>query len=270
MTRLPGYGLALGLALAACNSDRVAGGAGAGNPPQAQVSVALKAEVVAAALVKSAVSGRDGDDPRVTDSLGSAVTLTGIHCRLQSVEFHFPDSVECSDVRDLACDGDKVVLNQARDVDWLTGVVTPPIDTLRLPAGVYPKLRLEFGSSSEGHSQDAPPVENVVIRGTVAAAGQIDKPFEFSLALKEGMDFEPAGGLAIKAGVNNTLQLLWAVNHWFNQVDMLHCFAEAGAPDSDGVTRFHGDEACDEAGKRIRRNIEVSGKAENHESSDSH
>lgn len=254
------------VALVACNTDQVAGGAGAGNPPQAKVSISLKAEL-ATGLAKKALANQNGDDegdgPKISDSLGSSVTLTGITAQVQSIEFHFHESFNCENVTSLNCDADKIAIDQKRDVDLLAGTLTPPLAPLDLPAGAYPKVRLQFVTNPSGHSGGSEENANVWLRGFVTAKGQADRPFEFSFSINEGMDFETGTGIEFKPHVTNTLQLIWQVNHWFDDVDMLHCLSESKPVDSTGLVQLQGDEACGEVGKQIRQRIEASGKAEN-------
>ena len=249
------------LALVGCGPDRLAGGVGVGNPPLAEVSLALKAKSSSSvAIAKTSAIALTNPDGTLTvgDSLGNPITLDSIIARVDGIDFTLPDSVRCSDVSSLPCIDGETAVRGPFLVDLMRGISHPPIERFKLPAGTYKKIGFELISSDSASEETWDSVaQNVVVWGRMGTSG---KRFVARLNLLEGMDFENPGGLSIRADTLNFIQLGLNVDGWFHGADMQACVDGSPATaDSAGITRLQGDGFCAGTGKRLRKNIEFPG-----------
>jgi hypothetical protein len=262
--------LAACTALLHCAPDRMAGGAGAGNPPLAEVSLSLKAgSADPTSFAKPATSVLRNPDGTFTiqDSSGADFTLTGIEARLKGFDFNLPESLSCAGVTVLPCREGELSLLGPFTVDLMTGKSVPSLDLFKVPAGVYVKISLNLiaqdppeGSTAEDTTR------NLILTGRLGAAGQGGQAFEMALNLRDGLDFSDPLGLRLGADSLNTVRLLLSVDGWFRDVDAAACVTSA-ARDSTGTVRLGGDDFCGGAGLKIRNSIEASGEVDHKESS---
>ena len=258
-----------GLLAIQCGPDRVAGGAGAGNPPLADVALTFKAgsaAAPAAPLAKSAVLLIRNPDGTFTlqDSGGASLVLTAIQVNVEKIDFDLPEGLTCKQAKGVACDSDEVEVEGAFAMELITGKSDPPIGKIRLPEGVYKKVGLSLeavdadsvhsGASGDSGKAESP---NLVIAGHTDSSSGPVRSFSMRLTLREGLDFENAAGLRIKADSLNGILLALSVDHWFDGVELSKC-VESAVPDSAGLRILGGDSFCGGAGARIRRNIEAS------------
>ncbi len=257
------------LLLTQCAPDRVAGGAGAGNPPLADVTLAFKAGSAGDTVLRKASTGvvRNPDGTfTVRDSGGAALILTAITVQVEKIDFELPTGISCAQATGVACDSDEVSIKGAFAMDLIVGSSVPPVSRFRLPEGVYRKVGLglveqesESSHGSEGGDTGSAAAPNMIIRGhTDSAAGPV-RSFSLQLNLSEGLDFDNPSGLKIKADSLNSVVLQLAVDHWFAGVELARCLDSASVPDTTGVLVLKGDGTCGGSVLRIRRNIEASG-----------
>lgn len=247
------------LALTQCGNPRVAGGAGAGNPPLAEVMLDLRANSDAplAKSVTSVVRNPDGT-LTIADSLGAAVTLTGLQARVKSISFPLPDSLTCPEVEDLPCAENERTLAGPFVIDLLTGTSVPDIGRFRIPAGLYRKIDIKLSEPNDTATSQEP--DGLIVTGRLGAAGAGGKAFVISLGV-EALDFDNPEGLLLSADTVNTVALSLTADAWFKDVALSAC-VESTAADSTGVARLQGDEFCGGAGARLRNGIEASGDIE--------
>ena len=252
---------ATALAIVGCGQERLAGGIGVGNPPLADVSLALKAKSVSPiANAKTSAAALTNPDGTFTigDSLGTSIILDSIIARVDGIDFTLPDSLHCADVPGLPCIDAETAVKGPFSVDLMRGISHPPIGRFKLPAGVYKKIGFELisGDSASEDTWDSL-TQNIVVWGRVGTSG---KRFVARLNLLEGMDFANPGGIGIRADTLNSIQLGLNVDGWFLDTDMQACVDGSPATaDSAGITRLQGDGFCAGTGKRLRKNIEFSG-----------
>jgi hypothetical protein len=274
----------LGLLLAHCGPDKVAGGAGAGNPPLAEVTLAFKASSLAdtalpkgsgGALSKaSSIVIRNPDGTfTIRDSSGSGLTLTSIDVLVRRIDFSLPDSLDCGDAKGTVCDSGEVSVKGSFAMDLMTGTSMPALSRFQLPAGLYKKVGLELnesptesGRSGTGKRGEEAFSANMIIKGgTDGTLGPV-RLFALKLNLREGLDFEKPDGFTITAASSNMVLMQLAVDNWLQGVKLASCLDTlAVPPDSSGRWNLEGDDFCAGDGLRIRRNIEASGDIDNGE-----
>ncbi|MDB5051777.1 MAG: hypothetical protein JWO30_4848 [Fibrobacteres bacterium] len=279
----------LGLLLAHCGPDKLAGGAGAGNPPLAEVTLAFTASSLAdTALPKVSGGGlakasgivlRNPDGSfTVRDSSGSDLTLTSIDVLVSRIDFNLPDSLDCEDAKGTVCDSGEVSIRGSFAMDLMTGASTPALSKIRLPAGLYKKVGLELkeeavesGKSGMGKLGEDSFAPNMIIKGRTDGSKGPARLFALKLNLREGLDFEKPDGFTITAASLNNVQMQLAVDNWLQGVKLSSCLDTTTVlPDSSGTWNLEGDDFCAGDGLRIRRNIEASGDIDNHEGEEGH
>ncbi len=245
-----------------CNPDRMAGGAGAGNPPLAEVSLVIKAR--STVLGKSSAvrpSALPGSGLIAKDSLGATLFLDSILTRVEGIDFTLPDSLDCSGFTELSCVQGEVAIKGPFTVDLLRGLAIPPLVNFRIPAGLYRKIGFEpisMGKDTLGIWDST--TQNIVVWGRLMDSASSPKRFVVRLNLMEGLDFENPGGARVKPDSLNNVLLGLRADGWFHGIDMRACVADPGTgADSAGVARLQGDGFCSGMGAKLRRNIEFSG-----------
>ncbi|MDB5102878.1 MAG: hypothetical protein JWP91_567 [Fibrobacteres bacterium] len=277
----------LGLLLAHCGPDKLAGGAGAGNPPLADVTLSFLASSTAdAGLPKAAAQGgspasgpglakatggltRNADGTfTVRDSSGAGIVLTAIEVGVRRIDFELPEGIDCEHATGTSCDSSEVSVRGAFIMDLMTGESVPSLGTFRLPEGLYKRVRLRLegndgGSSGESHKDGADGSAsgpNMVIKGRTDSARGPVRVFALKLNLSEGLEFEKPEGFRIAADSLNSVLMQLAVDGWLRGIDLMGCLDPVLVPaDGSGVQNLEGDDFCGGNGLRLRRNIEGSG-----------
>ena len=259
-------------------ADRMAGGAGAGNPPLAVVALALRAGSVdtlpSKALGKTvgaAIRNADGTFT-IRDSAGAAITLTAITVLASRIDFILPDSLDCDDAKGTDCQNKEVSVRGAFSLDLMTGKSVPDSVKIRVPEGLYKQVGIDlqesaasqagkggFAKASARGDQDTS-ASNMLILGRTDSSIQAVKRFALKLNLREGLDFVNPAGLQLRSDSLNTILVQLAVDDWLKGIDLGKCLDTTSIrPDADGVWNLEGDGSCGGAGLRARRNIEASG-----------
>lgn len=268
----------LALLLAQCNLTPFAGGAGAGNPPLADVAVALKANSLMdtplpkAGKVLGKAPGEGTLDTNgtftVRDTSGAAFTLTGIQVSVRRIEFALPDGIDCGKGEGVVCGNGIASVTGLFSMDLMTGKSNPALGRIRLPQGLYKSVKLTLDEGAEGHSKGSggsgstseSTFVNMVIKGHTDSAGGPVGLFALKLDLLDGLVFEKPEGLRIGVDSLNTVLMQLTVDGWLKGVRMQPCLESPDAvPDSSGMRVLTGDVFCGGEGRRIRRNIEGSG-----------
>lgn len=262
------------------------GGAGAGNPPQADVTVSFKANSAVpaekagtvglagnatAGLFKTAGIFRKNPDGTFTvqDSLGAMITLSAIEVKVQEIDIGLPSGITCAGVVGLYCKGGDAAVRGPYAMNLMSGAATPSINFIKLPEGIYSSIGLDFLQPAFGPDSALIPGSsryNMAIRGRVAAPDSASSSFELKLDLSDGLDFQDTAGFRIESTALNNLLLKLDVDGWFAGTDFSSCLNQAKAiADSAGTIVLEGDGSCDGLGLRIRKNIEASSEVENEE-----
>lgn len=170
--------------------------------------------------------------PVGTDAQGSRLTISSARVNTRKIELQSPGSKLCVDA-DYAmsgftvhCDSDKFRLEDNVVFDLLSGVSTPSLTELLVPAGVYKKasVRLDDAKSEDGRLPSGDPLvgHTLIAAGTIRHQGQ-DKPFDLLLDFNEDVGFEDAGGISVSATGAQDLLLLLDVGLWFSAIPLTTC-----------------------------------------------
>ncbi len=253
------WGCLASMLLVNCGGEKLAGGAGAGNPPSAKVAFVFKASSspLLPLAKKSSVGLRNPDGTfSLKDSVGSLLTLSTIKIFSKSIELILPDSLSCDEIINLECIDRDVTLKGPYSMDLITGLATPNLRTVELPAGSYKGFKLQFLNEEDNLpsvSLDSV-VTNVILKGKIATTG---KAFAINLLVSEDLEFIPLNGTPIKSSLLNNITLSVSIDKWFDGIDMLKCFESKDVQiDSTGTLILQGDKACGGSGQRMRLNIE--------------
>jgi hypothetical protein len=258
--------------------DPLAGGTGVGNPPQADVTISVKANstdtLVGQARISlskksSAVLLNADGSLTVKDFSGSFITLTGIQVKLQKLDFELPQGLNCTQFVGLSCADEEASILGPYTLDLIQGIATPSINFIKLPEGRYSKITLEF-RAVETNPQirlDSMAIqENMTILGKLGRSDEVGKAFEIRLNLKDGLDFEDSSGIQIHSKAVNHLILKLDVDRWFEGIEFAKCLNDGSAvTDTLGTAILRGDTFCNDQGGQVRGNIEGSSEINNDE-----
>lgn len=254
-----------------CDNGSLAGGTGAGNPPQADVTLAFKANSISP-LQKSGLfklSTTQIQNPDGTLSLkeltGRQIDLKEIKAQIQSIDISLPKDLSCLEIRNLVCTNNEASIKGPYEMNLITGVSTPAINFIKLPVGVYNSIGLQFQEST---LIDPNSVQNynLSIVGFMTAINNAKKPFVLRLNLKDGLDFQDSRGFKITSQFVNTLILNLKADEWFKGIPFSNCIDQMGsAPLAQDTLRLEGDDFCNGLGLDLRKNIEGSSEIKNEE-----
>lgn len=269
MSRVTAYAASLlaVLALLHCAPEKVAGGAGVGNPPQAEVALSVEAgSTTVPALAKTGsgnIGNPDGPIP-VKDSAGVVLHISGIRFTVGRIEFRVPEGRTCADVQSVACEDGEISLPGPYRLDLMTGQAEPAIAALKLPTGPYRQFRLvphRIGGGAEEEDST-----NFMVAGSVGADSATARRFILELDLEDAIDFLDSTGVVPKADSLNRIVLSLKVDGWFTGVDMEECLdGEDAEPDSSGAIHIRGNESCSGIGRRMGDKVDSSGEVEEEE-----
>jgi hypothetical protein len=243
--------------------DRVAGGAGIGNPPQAEVSIALEAKSSATVPLAKASNGSEsvpalGGPLYLRDSAGTSITLTGIEIQVAKIEFSRPDSVTCED-GEPNCLEHEIGLNGNFTMDLITAKSSPAIGILKIPSGIYGKIGLN-PAPADSLPGSMRPRYNFLLSGKTGAVGA-ERPFVMEIDLEEGLDFTSPTGIRIVKDSLTAIRLSLNVDGWFAGVDLRACMDGIPA-DSSGATLIRESGFCAGAVGRVGANAQNSEEVE--------
>lgn len=207
-----------------CGSAPTAGGSGAGNP-STMVAVTMYADTGAAVtgLAKGLAAG-DSSAPRslgIKDAGNLAFTVNIAVVRVKQIEFAFEQPIDCSDPfwsehPALVCNGTgtSAVLAGPFEFDAMTGVVTPPLDSLRIPAAEYSHIRLWV----------APPVDSVAaaeVSGTFIYQDTV-RAFQFLLDLDTFVQINRphVATFLLQAADTSHITIMLDASVWLADVDL--------------------------------------------------
>ncbi len=234
--------------------DRVAGGAGAGNPPLAEVTVALQAKVAPGGpKAKTAAAGTGALDSAlaVKDSAGGILILSAIEVRVARIEFTAPDSATCGKSEE-NCLEKEFGLKGEFAMDLISGRATPPIGIFRLPAGTYTQIGLT-PAATDPNASPAKPGYNFLVAGKTGGTAP-DRAFTIEISLEEGLDFQDSAGIRIAKDSANNIILALKVDAWFKEMNMGACLDRL-LPDSLSAYRLRENGPCAEGLRAFKAGI---------------
>ena len=229
----------------------------------------------AQAVQAGATASSDIASPTFRSSDGVLFTLTEARIFLRDIRLDLPQGTKCSDVSGLisgaTCkaseskSGDDgsgtVVVSGPLTVDLLSGVTTPDLSGLRLPAGTYKRIdfRLEEARSGEVPADSALLGYSLQVK---ARFEQDSSPATLDLKLKFSEDARFESSTGVQVGADEALLALLAPQTWLAGLPVSQCLRKGDLQMSGSVLtiddRAKGD--CGDAEKRVRDNIKNSGR----------
>lgn len=234
--------IALALALPACGSED-------------GVGFAVRAST-------AAPSG-PSDLLQLTDDGDTTFTLTAGRLHLRDIEFDLPDGVHCEDIAEglvgATCEaedsgnssGDKIRVAGPFDIDLITGIATPSLADVSLPALAY--SRIDFRVDDDPNDVSFAVTANFEHGGEALA-------LSLSLDFNEDIRIEHPGGVAVDADTD--LIASFVVDNWLGGVDVGACL-ESGDINREGDTVIIDESstsgACSDIEDTIKSNMKTSG-----------
>jgi len=209
-------------------------------------------------------STSDGDTGpsslELVDDGGATYEISSSRVFLRHIELDLPDGASCADIEDqlvgAECDdspddSDKIRIPGPFDVDLVTGVSTPSLADVSIPAGTY--QRIDFRVEDDAND----------VSFAVTAAFEHEGEaltLELELDFNEDIRIEQPGGVEVTA--DSDLIAEFVVSNWFGGVDIGSCIEEAEV-EMDGST-VHIREgstsgACSAIEDTIKKNMKESG-----------
>jgi hypothetical protein len=270
---------ALAALLSGCILDRTAGGTGVGNPTKGSVTVAMVATDTAPAgkaaageaASKTAATGRNPDGSfTIRDAGGTAFTIKSGYANVGRIRIALPDSLDCNDADETDCESGEVKLPGPWVSDLMTGKWIPDPGSVSIPVGSYRSLdvRLEAQDKVVAGAPDLGK-HSLVIGGTFAYAGRIDRPFRIALDFDEDARFESSSGFSVDSG-ENAITLALDIAQWMSTADLTACLDAGSLPlDALGGFSLEKGHGCD-LEQALKDAVKASGSVheENHEGKD--
>ncbi|MFO0728024.1 MAG: hypothetical protein U1E65_29860 [Myxococcota bacterium] len=167
-----------------------------------------------------------------TDAQGSSVNVELARVNVRRIELDAPGGKRCSDDDyknagvEVHCDADKIRVETDVVFDLMTGIATPSVDKVQVPAGVYKRVSasLDAAKPKDGSLDPADPLlgHTLVASGTIDYHGALTG-FDMKLAFTEQAYFDSAAGITVTStGAQDVLMLL-DVGVWFSQIPLTQC-----------------------------------------------
>jgi hypothetical protein len=252
---------AAALALAACGSDG------------ASLHFSVRDRVSSGSALNNTVQAAEPTTEPLTFQSSDGVTLqlTQARIHLRDIRLDLPQGTKCADVISLAAGaecmgGDSgsgsgtLVVRGPIVVDLMTGVTTPDLSGLVIPAGTYKRIdfRLE-----EGHADELPAGETLIGYSLKASADftgqQAGKKLELALKFSEDARFESATGVEVPEG--GKLIAMLQPTKWLTDLPLASCVSKGDVVVEGDTVRID-DQAkgeCSGAEDLVKRNIKTSG-----------
>lgn len=259
------------LALLHCAPERIAGGGGVGNPPQAEVALSVKAgsaAVPALAKTGSGAAGKPDGPLPVKDSTGAVLHVSGIQLTVGRIAFRIPEGRSCTDVQATACKDGEISLPGPYRLDLMSGQAEPAIAALKLPTGAYRQFHLVPERAGGVAAEEVDSV-NFRVAGSMGADMATARRFILEFDLEDAIEFFDSAGVVPKIDSLNRIVLSMKVDGWFSGVDMAKCLDGSDAkPDSTGTLHIRGNESCSGIGRKMGDKVDSSGEVEEEEESE--
>ncbi|MBW8888210.1 MAG: hypothetical protein JF616_10685 [Fibrobacteres bacterium] len=169
---------------------------------------------------------------------------------------------EVENEKEMECeDGSGLVV-----IDLLTGVSSPDLGTLSVPAGLYNEVKFEL---HHGQNDSTLGGRTLVAHGTLTLADGSSKPFSLALTLDENLKIRSDSGLNLSAGALQTVAVKLMAGDWLKGLDLSACLNVVDpAAASIDITEDSPVGKCLDAEHRIKDNFRSSfhaGEKDEHE-----
>lgn len=171
-------------------------------------------------------TGQTGTGMTISDDGAKPFTLTAAQIHLRDIELDLADG-DCDDVEGASCSDQSVKIQGPFVVDLLTGVTTPSLADVRVPAGIYKRIdfRIDDARVEQGLVDAASPLAN---RSMVASASfqQDGKTMSLDLLLRfnEDIRVEDPAGIDV-SGDAAALLTKFDAGLWLDGLDIGDCLA---------------------------------------------
>jgi hypothetical protein len=186
-------------------------------------------------------------------------TLTSARIHVRDIKLDLPDGSDCDDRAGTVCTNDTIEIRGPFDIDLMTGVSTPSLDVVRVPAGTY--KRIDFRIDDDGALDD---------RSLVATADFVHQgqPMTLALSLRfnEDVRVEAPQGITV-SGDGAALLTLFDATAWLDGLDVAECLTrDELVVDGSTVTvdddLTSGTGSCSEIENVLKLNIKTAAQLE--------
>lgn len=204
--------------------------------------------------------------PTTEDSAGTKYVFTTARAVVRHVELSLPSGQTCTSLdltgldSRITCDPSGLRVNGPFVVDLLTGVSTPSLADLSVPAGVYDRVDVRFDDA-----KGAVPASDPLSKNTLLAEGTFDTgagPQSFRLRLKFNEDarFERPGGFELTEDAAEEVLLWLDVASWFKSLPLTECIDEGRFDEEGGKLLFEDSGGgCSDIENTLKKAIKESG-----------
>jgi hypothetical protein len=208
--------------------------------------------------------------PTFQSSDGASFTLTQARIHLRDIRLDLPKGTKCADViantvgaecmgGDSGSGSGTLVVRGPIVVDLMTGLSTPDLSAVVIPAGNYKRIdfRLE-----EGHADELPAGETLIgysLKVSADAAQAGGKKLELALKFSEDARFDSATGVDVPEG--GKLIAMLQPTKWLTGLPLASCISKGDVTVEADTVRID-DRAkgeCSGAEDLVKRNIKTSG-----------
>jgi hypothetical protein len=196
----------------------------------------LATATVKMALISSdnmaALSGRDMG--------GNTLSLSSGLAGVDRIDFYLPGAMPCAN-NDLDpaqtmihCDAAKIRIDGPLVFDLKTGLATPSLEAIRLPALTFSRVDVSFKMIAD------PPLSGATLTaaGSMTANGTAT-PFDLSLRFTDVARFDSATGVTLTRGAPQEVLLALDVAQWFTALPIGACAQHGDLDVSNGRVQVH-------------------------------
>lgn len=134
------------------------------------------------------------------------------------------DTAKSKDDDDCVDKSDNTVKGGPYIVNLLTGVSTPDIGTLAVPAGNYNRVKIHI-HQTDGKDSGAMQDQTFLAKGTYSNKGGAEKPFTLTLKFNEVIHIRNSDGMDLDAEKLNTIVVGLNAGAWFAGLDLAKCLS---------------------------------------------
>lgn len=219
--------------------------------------------MVAVEFQASASTVQAGNSLTISDDGATPFTFTSAQIHLRDIELDLADG-DCDDVEGATCSEQSVKIEGPFVVDLLTGVSTPSLADVRVPAGIYKRIdfRIDDARIEQGLVDAASPLAN---RSMVASASfQHDgetMSLDLLLRFNEDIRVEDPAGIDV-SGDAAALLTRFDASLWLDGLDIEDCLARGELAVTPTGVRLDdnassGTGGCSDIENVIKRNIKT-------------
>jgi hypothetical protein len=254
-----GAALALGVIATGCGADD---------------DTVLGQDFGTASLALQATSEMGADDTfEIEDPNGTAYTITDAFLVIEQIELDLPEGIDCGDLEDeldarIDCQGDdlfdgenELEIDGPFVLNLRTGQMSPSLIDLPIPAINYEEIDVEVNDLDE--DDDVTVTDDRIIGNTVLGLADFEfdgQKRELQLEMSFDTEAKAGGDQAINLQDGDTLELVFDVSNWLDNIPVTQCLQDADLKSQDGRVVVDDDVRgdCDGAEGEFEENFENS------------